>query len=290
MPANASPVEVIHECAANLKLPAKGIESLAAQCPDLKGALTQLGYTETLAPGWREGLTPGQLEDLTALATRYHLDARPSSAPDARALRGILEGLRAEQVSEHKSWWESIKDWLRSWFSGSKDRDLSWLERWFDKLGSATGILTLATYALVALIIGASLYFMVAELRSAGVFAPTRRSPGRSAARVEPFSESTPPLDQVPLPEQPAVLLAMLVRSLSRSGRLIADRHLTHRELVRAVELDDTHQHARLSRLAEIAEKLLYGAQALSAAVVQSAVADGRELLRQLDRAGREPS
>jgi hypothetical protein len=285
--AHASPVETIHECVERLKPPAHGIEALAAQCPDLKAALTQLGYSETLAPGWQERLTPGQLEDLAALATRYHLDPPPSLVPDVGAVRGILDRLASERVSAApKSWWESIKDWLRSWFS-SKEHDLSWLERWSNKLSTAAGVLTIVTFALVALVIVGSLVYIVIELRSSGAFARSaRRSTGAGAHVDSHFPGDSRPsneLDRASIFDQPALLLALVVRSLNRGGRLAADRHLTHRELARIAQLDDSHQRDRLTRLAGIAEELLYGAREPSLAMVHSAVQDGRELLRQIE-------
>jgi hypothetical protein len=283
VPANASPVETLRACAAKLRPPARGLDALAAQCPDLKPALAALRYSETLPPGWESELTPGQLEDLAALASRYRGEP-PSAAPDVVAVRGIVAGLAKEDASATKSWWEVLRDWVRSLFAGHHEHDLSWIERLISKLSSAAGVLTVLTYVLVALVIGGALAYIIIEMRSSGLFA--RAAPSSKIANSVRFAGDGPAeeeLARAPVFDQPALLLGLLVRCLKRAGRLSAERHLTHRELARAAALDDPGQHGRLGRLSQVAEELLYGARPPSVELVQRAIEEGRELLRQLN-------
>jgi Domain of unknown function (DUF4129) len=282
-PAEASPAETLRACAGKLERAARGLDALAARCPDLKPALATLGYSETLPSGWESGLTPGQLEDLAALASRYRGEP-PSSAPDVGAVRGIVAGLAKENASAPKSWWEVVRDWMRSLFAGNDKHDLSWIERLISGLSSAAGVVTVLTYVLVALVIGAAFAYLVIEMRSSGLFAraPSSRkaADGERLAGEEPAQEQ---LARVPVFDQPALLLVLLVRRLKRAGRLSAERHLTHRELTRAAALDDPGQRGRLGRLTQVAEELLYGARPPSVELVRQAIEEGRELLRELD-------
>jgi uncharacterized protein DUF4129 len=283
VPANASPAETLRACVAKLQPPARGLDALAAQCPDLKPALAALRYSETLSPGWESELTPGQLEDLAALASRYRGEP-PSAAPDVGAVRGIVAGLAKEGASATKSWWEVLRDWVRSLFAGHDEHDLSWIERLISKLSNAAGVLTVLTYVLVALVIGGALAYLIIEMRSSGLFArAARSSKTANGVRFAGDGPAEEELARAPVFDQPALLLGLLVRCLKRAGRLSAERHLTHRELARAAALDDPGQRGRLGRLSQVAEELLYGARPPSVELVHRAIEEGRELLRQLN-------
>ena len=283
VPANASPAETLRACVAKLQPAARGLDALAAQCPDLKAALAALGYSETLSRGWESELTPGQLEDLAALTSRYRGEP-PSAALDVGAVRGIVAGLAKERASATKSWWEVLRDWVRSLFAGHDEHDPSWIERWMSKLGSAAGVLMILTYVLVALVIGGALAYIIIEMRSSGLFArAARSSKTANGVRFAGEGPAEEELARAPVFDQPALLLVLLVRRLKRAGRLSAERHLTHRELARAAALDDPGQRGRLGRLTQVAEELLYGARPPPVELVQVAIEEGRELLRQLN-------
>jgi hypothetical protein len=282
--ADVSSAETLRACVAKLQPSARGFDALAAQCPDLKVALAALGYSETLSAGWESGLTPGQLEDLAVLASRYR-GTPPSAAPDVGAVRGVVAGLAKERVSAAKSWWDVVRDWVRSLFAGHDERGVSWIERWVSKLSSVAGVLTVLTYVLVALVIGGSLVYIVIEMRSWGAFTRAARSTHAKTGNAVHLAGDGPAeedLARAPVFDQPALLLALLVRRLKRAGRLSAERHLTHRELARAAALDDPGQRGRLGRLTEVAEELLYSARPPSVELVHRAIDEGRELLRQL--------
>ena len=282
--AGATPLETLEACSNARPASTRGLEALAAQCPSLESALSELGYTTTLPEGWRERLTRAQLAQLASLATHE----RPGVAqrPDLARLKGILERLARERAAPSRSWWESLEDWMRSWFSRSDRSALSWLERWLDRLSSVSGVLTIVTYVLVVAFVVGSLLYVVLELRSTGAFArlaAPRRGAG-AAASLEPPPQAVP--TGAGALEQPALLLALIVRRLNEAGRLVADRHLTHRELARAARLDHPDQHRRLTRLADVAETILYGAHPPAPPIVASALADGRELLESLRAPG----
>ena len=236
-----------------------------------------------MSPGWESELTPGQIEDLAVLASRYRGEP-PSAAPDVGAVRGIVAGLAKEDASPTKSWWEVVRDWVRSLFAGQDEHDHSWIERLMSKLSSAAGVLTTLTYVLVALVIAGALAYIIIEMRSSGVFArPARSRKTVNGVRFAGDGPTEEELARAPVFDQPGLLLVLLVRSLKRAGRLSAERHLTHRELARAAALDDPGQRGRLGRLTQVAEQLLYGAGPPSVDLVHRAIEEGRELLRQLN-------
>jgi len=216
------------------------------------------------------------------MARRYQRD-RPSTGPEVGRVRAIVAALVKERVVAPKSWWEILREWLRSWFSGHDEHELSWIKRWLKALSGAGGALGVVAYVLVALVVAGSLVYIVVELRSSGLFERAARRTERHAGdegSARPVTEDD--LAQASAFDQPALLLALLVATLRRSGRLTAERHLTHRELARAAALDNAAQRRRLAQLTGVAEELLYGARRPTPEAVESAIQDGRELLREL--------
>jgi hypothetical protein len=282
----ASPAETLQACAAKADPTIRGLAALATPCPGLGAALTELGYPDILPADWQEQITGKQLLELATLANRYR-GVAPSSTPGVDSVKAILDQLAAERRSKPKSWWERFEDWFRSWFSGRSEKDLSWIERWLDKLASVSGVFTLMTFAFVLLVIVAAIVYVLNELRLAGVFARAEAGSAPRAGGPPSSSEASglAKLEQTPILEQPALLLACVVQCLKRGGRLTAERHLTHRELPRAARLDAPDQRDRLTHLAAVAETVLYGAQPPAVSQVESALREGRKLLLELQGA-----
>jgi hypothetical protein len=193
----------------------------------------------------------------------------------------------AREHAQARSRWDLLREWLRSLLGSDPGQSLSWLDRWLEKFGVAADAITYVIDALLLAALIAGLVFIVRELRAAGVLSGLRSTVvGRvpAAAGVdEPHGE--PVLDTVPLQEQPAVLLRLLVNCLLRMGRVQANRHLTHRELVARVVLDE-NERQRFAKVARTAEALMYGPRLgrAEAVNVEQAVVEGRELLTQLER------
>jgi hypothetical protein len=130
------------------------------------------------------------------------------------------------------------------------------------------------------------------ELKLAGVL--ERRSRPARAAASAPIHTVAPDrlsdLDAVqalPAWQQPAALLAVLVQTLRQSGRLGLERALTHRQLVERAEFDEGSQRSRFQRVARLAERQRYGAQAAMQPTAPEpellqALADGVSLNAQL--------
>jgi hypothetical protein len=281
----AAPVDTLLECAARAAPATEGLAALQQQCPGLEPAMSDLGYSTLLSGAWQRRLTPGGLADLAALAQSYLPDKR-ASGPDVAPVRGIVDALAREQ-SPALSGWDAFKAWLRSLFQRKGDRSLSWLDRWLDNLATAAGVMTFVLYGLLLAVLVLAAAFIVGELHAAGVLSRRRRSDAPAVLHESASldgSECEAMLDAVPLVDRPAILLQLLVNGLSRKGRLRADRHLTHRELIGRAVLDDGTQRARFARVANLAEGLLYGPKPRSMEGLESIISEGRLLLSQIDR------
>jgi hypothetical protein len=284
----AAPADVLRDCAGHVGSSARGLEDMERRCPELSAALTELGYAQTLGDAWAGKLTGTGLITLADLAERYQADDR-GSPPDTTSVRSIVDGL-VRQRGQNVSRWDLFLQWLRSLLGNDPDHSLSWLDRWLEKLGNAGGVMTYVMDGLFFCVLVVAVVFIVRELRATGVLSRRRSAaaPGLpdAAGFVEPPGE--PQLEGAPLRDQPALLLRLLVNCLSRSGRVQANRHLTHRELVARVALDEAERR-RFAGVAGLAEALLYGRQAESmdataAHDVERVIDEGRQLLSQLER------
>ena len=237
-----------------------------------------------LPASWQEQIDRKQLAGLSAITWRYQFAA--STSPGLDSVKAVVRQLGLERTSLPKTWWERFKDWFRSWFENRNDRDLSWIDRWLDRLHSARGVFTFVTFAFVAVVLVAAVVFVVRELRSGSLPKSKEFARRRFADHASSADQVADGHDRAPLLEQPALLLAALVQRLKLDGHLTAERHLTHRELPRAVRLNASDQRDRLATLASVAETVLYGARPPASDQVQSALDGGRKLLLELDNLG----
>ncbi len=281
----AAALDTLDGCAAQAPTQAKGIEALQAACPGLESALRELGFVAMLPDDWRSTLTRHGLADLDELA--HHYAATPArTRPDPGAMHGVLDQLAQEQVHPPRSWWSAFTDWLRGWL-GSHDADSSsWFNRLLNHISASASLIKAVTYVLLFVTVAAALAFIFNELGIAGVLSPRARADGQSGTaalpRREPGAQGAVNLDDVAPRDRPRLLLRLLVARLLANGQLRADRSLTHRELVRDSAFDDAESRARFARVTELAEQVLYGSGEAASPQAGAVIADGRDLLRQL--------
>ena len=283
--APAADIDTLRECAARTAGDIKGMDALERGCPGLRAAVADLGYSAALGDAEQRQLTASGLTDLAALAERYQA-AKPGPRPDIAAVPSIVDALLREHVHS-RSGWDALKAWLRSLLPTVAGRNPSWFDRFWDKVASAAGIMTAIAYALMFAVAVFAASVIVRELVAAGIF--SRRQPASPALpdgpRLGPDgSTARGTLDGAPLLERPSVLLRLLVEGLSRRGRLHANRHLTHRELVAHAVLEDTVQRERFAKIAALAEAVLYGSHAPRPERIEEVIKDGRDLLGQIER------
>jgi hypothetical protein len=274
----------------------RGLESFQARCPELKGALAELGLSGQLGVNWQSRLTTRSLEGIVALADRYQ--GQPAgAAPDVAALAAAMQSLEMHQHPD--SWWQRFKTWLSSWLRSPevRSRDNGWLQRLLARIDVPPALARAIGYVSVGLLLAFALYVLLRELRLSGMLArgPQRRL--RPLPTTPRLLERETPLDPaqlqaLPAWQQPAAVLRLLVQVLHRTGRLSGERALTHRELIERARLDETAQRERFQRVARLAERQVYGLQepgesAAVDAALRAVVADGLSLHGELSSAAR---
>jgi len=267
-----------------------GYTRIAARCPDLASSLAQSPYAAWLPRGWNEP-GPGDklsLHGLEELRTLLAGESRRSAAtplPQPAHVAGVLAAL-APPVSGQRSWWQRLTEWLRELIATREQAGGggSWIDTLLAQLrGSWTRLLSLAALSLLALLAGAIV------LRELGVAQLLRRAPGRSTAAGAQL-RAAPQMDwrriEAAAPaEQPRLLLELISARLAQLERLPPARALTLNELLRAAQLTDTADRARLAELAAACERLRFSGRALPPETLSGALARGRELLAVLAEA-----
>lgn len=279
----AAPIDVLRDCAAQAPPELAGIKLLGERCPQLEGALAELGLEAILYDGWRERLNRDALQDLANLADGY-AGSRPQHPPGLEALPGILKALAREQTPATASWWEAFKAWLRTWL-GDHSESLSRFDRWLEGLGSVT-LSKVISYSMVALVLLAAAAVIVNEWRAAGRVRGERDAARAAAARLHIAADAaaTGP-EPAALADRLAVLLRRLVERLMQTRRLDSERSLTHRELVTRSVFDSDTQREVFTRVARTAESVLYGPASGSPEQLAAVLEEGRSLLAQLSAA-----
>jgi len=278
----AAPLDVVRECAAAASPTVSGLKNLNAVCPQLDAALTELGLNEILFEGWQDKVNVHALRDAAVLTERYS-ESKPQRSLDQGVLRGILGSYESQQ--EPHSWWHALEDWFKRWLAHSNSFLASWLNRFWDRWLShaevSPGFLRFFTYGLTALAVVAAIVVIVRELNAAGV---ARRLDGvgrirgarRGANQGLASAAEAAPVSSV------AELLRALVQRLLQSGRLKAERSLTHRELIARSAFDNEAQRIVFAGVARTAESLLYGPQGAAPEMLEQVTRQGQALLLQL--------
>ena len=277
----AAPADVLQDCTQSASPTLVGLDALSKVCPELPGAITSLGIDRVLRDDWREQLTVAQLRDLTAIAHRY-ASASSRIAPRTQSLADVLRGLKS-QNSGAKSWWDRAKDWWHDWLARSDSALAKWLREISNHVSVTQGVLRTLAYgltaaiALVALLLGAREYRSWIRRRHEqrrGLTAPA--DAGQRVAHLH--APATPSSAEDHLSR----LLRALVLRLLATGRLQADRSLTHRELQLLSTLDDEEQRGAFARVTQVAEALLYGPRGSVQGEIPEAIERGEALLARL--------
>jgi hypothetical protein len=281
----AAPADVIAACASSAPAAAAGIEKLAAACPELESAIVSAGLDRMLPSGWRERLNSAQLQDLADIAQRY-AGAAVRPAPGTASVGEILRGLKPATGAE-KSWWQLIKDWFDDWVSKSDSALAKWLREFSGRVNVSPQLIAVIAYCLLALIV---LAVSILALREMGLWRERRELTrgSKRAAQVGSLAAS------LPVPEQPnsaeqrlSRVLHALVLRLLETGRLSAERSLTHRELARRSRFDDEAQRGAFAGVTQVAEALVYGPRGAAQSAIPQAIERGEALLAQIQPVGR---
>ncbi len=275
----------IAACVDALDPPVVGVEKLDEKCPGLKAALTEAGLDTYLSEEQRAALTTNGLNDLEQLAQHFSATAPAAAVLSPNTLEPILDQLRKPaQADVPLSWFEKFKRWLRGLIAQNDQSRDSWLSRWLDDVDVPQAVTRWILYGAIALIIGLAIAVVINELRANGVL-QGRSMRTRNARRSGETTEAATlaDLDALGVRDRPAALLQRLVHTLVRSGRLRAERSLTHRELGARAQFDASEQRRRFEQVALLGERLVYGNLAVSDEDIDRVIRDGRALERELE-------
>lgn len=283
------PAEIVAKCSESADSDAIGLQELEALCPGLEHALVELGYAPFISESQLDQLNVYSLVDLQRLAARYREPpAGEFSEIEIATLKPILQSLQqaAQRGERPLTLLERFKQWLRSVFDKPQSDSESWLSRWLENVEVSEAVSRAIVYGLVILVIVLALAVLVNELRAAGLL---RRRP-RAGKRGEIEADAAPDattmtladLDRVAPNDRPSVLLRMLVATLVKTGRLRAERSLTHRELGLRAGFDETAQRECFQRVAALGERVIYGDGRVQDDEVETVVQAGRILNQQL--------
>jgi hypothetical protein len=283
--AGAAGLEELETCVSLANPNTSGITALEAACPGLETALLEAGLLSNLPSRWRESLNATALADLGLLERRYQ-SPPAAQAPNAGGLQAILDQLASEQARPDKSWWDTAKEWLQSWFMSPGTASTSWFDRFAERLSQSMDLIKALTYLLLVIVVIGAVAFVVNELRIAGVLS-RRRQPRRAgdvvaATRIAAPEPAAGDLDSAALADQPGILLRLLVARLVASGVLSGERSLTHGELVAHAAFSDPDNRQRFARVSQLAERTVYGYGPADGEQIRTVVAAGRSLLQQL--------
>jgi hypothetical protein len=266
-----------------------GYDRIAARCPDLARALEQSGFAQWLPQGWKEArnnLSAGSLSELRTVVGREIATRATARTPRVERLSEILSTL-GDTRAQGTGTWSRFKKWLRNLM---ERRDRAENEDWFDRVVSRVGvseaIVEIITYVALGAMVMLAVMVVLNELRAAGLLgrrARGRRSDeeaGELSARVLPtFGE----IERAPLVERPRLLLEVIAAKLTGLRRLPPASALTVNELARAAQLHDARDREQLVSLARTSERARYAAGGVPADTLETAFAQGRELLRKVE-------
>jgi hypothetical protein len=259
------------------------LKDIESQCPELKSILEHSPYAAWFPEQWwHSQLSTGSLTELQA-----HI-AHESAAHEARTLdiSGVgaaLESLETDRRASKVTWWDRLREWLRSRLKPEEEEPPTWLFKWLDELGRHEMALRIIGYSLYGLIVIAALWIVINELRAAGVFGAGARRRARAAGALASARakheltladvESSDPANR------PSLLLTLLLAALARREDRMIDDSTTHRELATRVTLTDSAQRMTFGRLVRCAERVRYGATLPTRGEIDEVVGDARRLL-----------
>lgn len=279
--------QVLRDCAESLEPEVVGIEEIETACPGVTQALDELGFSELLFESQLGLLKRDGLNALLALADRYeHPPERASASVDS--LAPVLDSLRRPPTPEvSKSWLERLKERLRQLFSQQPEvpSDPPWLIRWLNEHRMPEIVSSILTYGVMAIVVALAALIVINEVRAAG---PRRR---RKRAATAAGGEAQLVLADAPEPigsgERPSALLRMLIATLVKTGRVQGAHALTHRELTRRARFDDSSQRDSFQKLAQVAEREVFGGAAVANDELAEVLRAGRSLDAQLNGVAR---
>lgn len=276
--------QVLRECTDSLAPEVVGIDDIEAACPGVTDALEALGLTELLFEPQLATLSRDGLNALVALADRYEQPPERTSA-SVDSLAPVLESLRKPPTPElQKSWYQRFREWLRQTFDQPEAQTDPWLIRWLEEHEMPEIVQKVLVYGVMLLVVVLAVLIIINEARAAASGRRPRRVATASDAGAAALLAGDDQNIDVP-GERPSALLKVLIATLVKTGRVQGAQGLTHRELTRRARFDDTRQRESFQKIAQVAEREVFGGKALANDELDEVLRDGRSLEAQLNSA-----
>lgn len=276
--------QVLDECIESVEADVVGMVALEEQCPGLEQALVELGLDPFISEEQWDRIGAYGLITLRTVADRYS-EPPPARTVQADSLDSILDELKQPaRVEQPLTWFERFKRWLRNLMGQQESATDSWLSRWFEEHSLSETAQNILFYGALTVVLALAAAVIINEVRVARKGRRKRDRTGASGASAvfdDALAVRSLDLDAAARSERPSILLKMLIATLVKTGRLQAERSLTHRELIGCAKFDDSSQRESFRRVAQLAERVVYGGDE-APAELDEVVQAGRALHSQL--------
>jgi hypothetical protein len=272
--------QLLGRCADSLDDESIGLEALEDECPGLEEAIERLGFMPLLSDKQRDQLDLNSLKELRALSYRYGGRAGNNS-PGLDSLDSVLDEIKQQRAEQPLTLLQRFKRWLRSLWERQQASGDPWFTQWLSEHQLSSAVRQGLLIAVTVLIVLLALAVLINELRASGVLRKRQAAAAEGTGFFDSaLAASAGPmdLDAAAPGERPSLLLRMLVATLVKTGRLRTERSLTHRELGVRARFDDPQQRECFERVAELAERVVYGHARLPREDLDSIVQAGRAL------------
>jgi len=252
---------VLDECIESVATDVVGMEALEAACPGIEQALVDLGLEPFISDLQRDTIGLYGLMNLQSMEQRYR-EAPAARTLQVENLKPVLDQLQQPvQAEQQLTRFERFKRWLRGLVERQASGDDSWLLRWLDEHRMSETARNILFYGSVLLVVLLAAAVVVNEVRVArrGRLKRGRTRASGIDATSDLLAARVQDLDSAARNDRPSILLQMLVATLVKTGRLQAERSLTHRELTARARFDDSSQRDSFQRVAQLAERIVYG-------------------------------
>lgn len=284
--ADGSARQVLDDCVESIDREIVGMAAIEAACPGLEAALVDLGVAPFLPEQQRETLGLNGLISLQSLLERYR-ETPETGAVDVDSLQSVLDSLQkpVQAAEQPLTWFERFKRWLRNAMNSGESSSDSWLGRWLSEHRMSDTMRDVLFYGSVLLVVVLAIVVVANELR---IVWKGRRKTVRSPASGDGIGGAAAAnldIEAAARGDRPSLVFRMLIATLVKTGRLQTERSLTHRELIVRAKFDDSQQRECFNRVAELAERIVYGGDAASTDDLDCVVQAGRALNAQLSGA-----
>jgi hypothetical protein len=275
--------QVLDDCIESAADDAVGVAVLEEQCPGIEQSLVDLGLDPFIADSQWDSIGVYGLITLRSVADRYSAPP-PARTVQTDSLHSILDELKQPaQAEQTLTWLERFKRWLRKLMGEQESASESWLSRWLEGRTLSETAQVILFYGALILVLALAAAVIINEVRVALKGRRKRDRMGGADAGIfsDALAARSLDLEAAARHERPSILLQMLVAALVKTGRLQAERSLTHRELIGRAKFDDSSQRESFSRVARLAERVVYGGDE-APAELDDVVQAGRALHSQL--------